>query len=98
VATGLLVSWFGIMGLFDLPTTWFWKNIVQRGLFSVFPGTGSVFGHQDGIAVSSNQGMDFMDLGNTYQLLASTNLWIGVVVGLGLLAGAIWFRRWRDDS
>ena len=98
VATGLLVSWFGIMGLFDLPTTWFWKNIVQRGLFSVFPGTGSVFGHQDGIAVTSNQGMDFMDLGNTYQLLASTNLWIGVVVGLGLLAGAIWFRRWRDDS
>jgi ABC-2 type transport system permease protein len=98
VATGLLVSWFGIMGLFDLPTTWFWKNIVQRGLFSVFPGTGSVFGHQDGIAVTGNQGMDFMDLGNTYQLLASTNLWIGVVVGLGLLAGAIWFRRWRDDS
>jgi ABC-2 type transport system permease protein len=98
VATGLLVSWFGIMGLFDLPTIWFWKNIVQRGLFSVFPGTGSVFGHQDGIAVSSNQGMDFMDLGNTYQLLASANLWIGVAVGLGLLAGAIWFRRWRDDS
>jgi ABC-2 type transport system permease protein len=30
--------------------------------------------------------------------LASTNLWIGVAVGLGLLAGAIWFRRWRDDS
>jgi ABC-2 type transport system permease protein len=98
VATGLLVSWFGIMGLFDLPTIWFWKNIVQRGLFSVFPGTGSVFGHQGDIAVTGNPGMDFMDLGNTYQLLASTNLWIGVAVGLGLLAGAIWFRRWRDDS
>jgi len=98
VATGLLVSWFGVMGLFDLPTIWFWKNIVQRGLFSVFPGTGSVFGHQGDIAVTGNQGMDFMDLGNTYQLLASANLWIGVAVGLGLLAGAIWFRRWRDDS
>ncbi|MDE3072228.1 MAG: ABC-2 transporter permease [Pseudomonadota bacterium] len=98
VATGLLVSWFGLMGLFDLPTTWFWRNIVQRGLFSVFPGTGSVFGHQGHIAVIGHSGMDFMDLGNTYQLLASTNLWVGVVVGLGLLAGAIWFRRWRDDS
>ncbi|TAM62325.1 MAG: hypothetical protein EPN49_04605 [Rhodanobacter sp.] len=98
VATGLLVSWFGLMGLFDLPTTWFWRNIVQRGLFSVFPGTGSVFGHQGHIAVIGHPGMDFMDLGNTYQLLASTNLWVGVVVGLGLLAGAIWFRRWRDDS
>ncbi|MDE2308963.1 MAG: ABC-2 transporter permease [Xanthomonadaceae bacterium] len=98
VATGLLVNWFGLMGLFDLPTTWFWRNIVQRGLFSVFPGTGSVFGHQGHIAVIGHSGMDFMDLGNTYQLLASTNLWVGVVVGLGLLAGAIWFRRWRDDS
>lgn len=100
VASGLLVSWFGIMALFDLPTTWFWKNIVQRGLLSVFPGTGNVFGHNGNIAhsVAGNPGMDFMDLGNTYQLLASANLWIGVAVGLGLLAGAIWFRRWRDDS
>ena len=98
VASGLLVSWFGIMGLFDLPTTWFWKNIVQRGLLSVFPGTGSVFGHQGNITVTGNPGTDFMDLSNTYQLLASANLWIGVVVGLGLLAGAVWFRRWRDDS
>ena len=100
VATGLLVSWFGIMGLFNLPTTWFWKNIVQRGLLSVFPGSGSVFGHNSNIAhsVAGSSGMDFMDLGNTYQLLASANLWIGVVIGLGLLAGAIWFRRWRDDS
>jgi len=100
VATGLLVSWFGIMGLFNLPTTWFWKNIVQRGLLSVFPGSGSVFGRNGNIAhsVAGNPGMDFMDLGNTYQLLASANLWIGVVIGLGLLAGAIWFRRWRDDS
>lgn len=100
VATGLLVSWFGIMGLFNLPTAWFWKNIVQRGLLSVFPGSGSVFGHNGNIAhsVAGNPGMDFMDLGNTYQLLASANLWIGVVIGLGLLAGAVWFRRWRDDS
>jgi ABC-2 type transport system permease protein len=25
-------------------------------------------------------------------------LWLGVVIGLALLAGAVWFRRWRDDS
>src|SRR3546814_18604506 len=35
VASGLLVSWFGIMALFDLPTTWFWKNIVHSGLLRV---------------------------------------------------------------
>jgi ABC-2 type transport system permease protein len=101
VASGLIISWFGIMGLFDLPATWFWKNIVQRGLFSTFPGTGSMFGSNgESIAhhVAGNPSLDFMDLGNTYQLLASSNLWIGVLIGLGLLASAIWFRRWRDDS
>jgi ABC-2 type transport system permease protein len=101
VASGLIISWFGIMGLFDLPATWFWRNIVQRGLFSTFPGTGSMFGSSgESIAhhVAGNPSLDFMDLGNTYQLLASPNLWIGVLIGLGLLASAIWFRRWRDDS
>ncbi len=97
VATGLLISWFGIMGLFNLPTTWFWSNVVQRSLFSVFPGTGSLFG---GVPhdVSSINGLNVLDLRSTYQLLGSTDLWIGVVAGAALLAGAIWFRRWRDDS
>ncbi len=31
-------------------------------------------------------------------LLASPALWIGVVVGTALLAGATWFRRWRDEA
>jgi ABC-2 type transport system permease protein len=97
VATGLLISWFGIMGLFNLPTSWFWGNVVQRSLFSVFPGTGSLFGgtpHD----ISSINGLNVLDLGSTYQLLGSTDLWIGVLVGAALLAGAVWFRRWRDDS
>jgi ABC-2 type transport system permease protein len=97
VATGLLISWFGIMGLFNRPTTWFWHNIVQRSLLSVFPGTGSLFGgtpHN----VSNIDGLTALDLSSTYQLLGAPDLWIGVVAGATLLAGAIWFRRWRDDS
>lgn len=99
VASGLIISWFGIMGIFNLPTLWFWKNIVQRGLFSVFP-TGNMFGSfgPSSVDLSGNHGLDFMNLSNTYQLLASPNLWIGAAVGLALLAGAVWFRRWRDDS
>ncbi len=97
VATGLLISWFGIMGLFNLPTTWFWRNIVQRSLLSVFPGTGSLFGGMPH-HVSNIDGLNALDLGSTYQLLGSPNLWIGVVAGVALLVGAVWFRRWRDDS
>ncbi len=100
VVTGVLVSWFGIMGLFNLPTGWFWANVVQRLLLSVFPGA-SILAGAHGINVGhvgTDPRMDFMDLSQTYQLLGAPDVWIGVVVGMGLIAAAIWFRRWRDDS
>jgi ABC-2 type transport system permease protein len=70
---------------------------VQRALLSVFPGTGSMFGDSM-IHISGNTGTDVLDLAQTWHLAASPNLWIGVVAGAALLAGAIWFRRWRDDA
>ena len=98
VGTGLLVAWFGIMGLFNLPTAWFWKNVVLRALLSVFPGTGNLFGSHNTVAFVSSNGTDALDLAQTWHLAATPDLWIGVVAGVALLAGAIWFRRWRDDA
>jgi len=96
VATGLLVTWFGIMGLFNLSAGWFWQNIVARALFSAFPGASLV--GSDNLIHSGKNNLDFMDLGNAYQLLGSANLWIGVVAGAALIAAAIWFRRRRDEG
>ncbi|WP_158885032.1 ABC-2 transporter permease [Rhodanobacter sp. L36] len=99
IASGLLVTWFDVMGLFHLPTGWFWSNIVGRGLLSVFPGTN--------IALSASHFMenhggepslDIMNLSQTYSTLALPQMWIGIIVGVALIAAAIWFRRWRDDS
>jgi len=102
VATGLLVTWFGIMGVFNLPASWFWGNVVQRGLLSVFPGSSVISNLKDSpVLLNSNAGdQDFgaLNLFESYHLLATPTLWIGVIVGLALLAGAVWFRRWRDDS
>lgn len=98
IGTGLLVSWFGLMGLFNLPALWFWQNIVQRALFSVFPGTGSFFNGGGSMASHVSNGSDVLNLVNTWHLAASPNLWIGVVIGAALLAGATWIRRWRNDS
>ncbi|MEO8777260.1 MAG: hypothetical protein ABI389_01160 [Rhodanobacter sp.] len=100
VATGLLVTWFGIMGIFKLSASWFWINIVMRGLFSAFPGTSVLWnaGHISIGHVPGQPGLDPMNLSQTYALLTTPNLWIGVILGLAMLAGAVWFRRWRDDS
>ena len=100
VVTGVLVSWFGIMGLFNLPTGWFWANVVQRLLLSVFPGA-SIIAGAHGLDVGhagTDPRLDFMDLSQTYRLLGAPDVWIGAAVGMALIAGAIWFRRWRDDS
>lgn len=32
------------------------------------------------------------------RLLAAPSLWVGIAVGLGFLAAAVWLRRWRDES
>lgn len=101
VVTGLLVSWFGIMGLFNLPTTWFWSHIVQRVLLSVFPGASMVFNGPEATSMAnmdSDNPLVVLSPSHTYGLLASPNLWIGVLVGVAMIAGAIWFRRVRDDS
>ena len=98
VAAGTLVSWFGLMGLFNVSASWFWTNVVGRLLLSVFPGSSTIFGGPVRMGGGDSDELSFMDLGQTYHLLASANLWIGVVAGVVLIAGAIWLRRWRDDS
>jgi len=101
VLLGLLVSWFGIMGLFNESSTWFWANIVQRALLSVFPGSNLVFDKHSMLNTGNlddNDPLSVLSPVHTYGLLASPNLWIGVLAGAVLIAGAIWFRRVRDDS
>jgi ABC-2 type transport system permease protein len=101
VVGGLMVSWFGIMGLFNLPTAWFWTHVVQRALLSVFPGSSIVFSDHDLSAMSNvdaSNPLSVLSPGHTYGLLATPNLWIGVAVGAVLIAAAVWFRRVRDDS
>jgi ABC-2 type transport system permease protein len=101
VMIGLLVSWFGIMGLFDLSASWFWANVVQRALLSVFPGSNLVFDMHSGLNMGNmdnNDPLSVLSPLHTYGLLASPNLWVGVLAGAILIAGAVWFRRIRDDS
>lgn len=96
VATGLVVTWFGVMGWFNLSSSWFWTHVVARGLASVWPGS-SVMVNLDNLRHSIRSD-HALDLAYAYQLLAEPALWIGVLIGVVMLAGAVWLRRWRCDS
>lgn len=98
VALGVTISWFNLLGSAGLKSGWYWREIAARVLFSVIPGgwlrditTNHLDDHPESLA-------HLFSLSNSYAVLASPEIWIGAMAGLAMLAGAIWFRRWRDDS
>jgi ABC-2 type transport system permease protein len=100
LGAGVIVSWFNLMGAAGMESSWFWKNIVGRLLGSLAPGgwvtkssTLVVSGHDNPAAL-----LNSLDLAYHYSALANPSAWIGALAGAAMIAGAIWFRRWRDDS
>jgi ABC-2 type transport system permease protein len=97
VGVGIVIGWFNLLGTVNISNDWYWSNVAARILGSVFPGgwfsqvTG-IGGHNPAAVLSS------LSVLHSYTALGSANLWIGVVAAAAMLAGAIWFRRWRDDS
>ena len=97
VFAGIFVSWFDLMQVFNLDTAWFWKNIVARALLSVVPGTWMDVAAMEHVH-GPQQVAELMSLRTSYSALATPQLWIGVVVGVAMIFGAIRLRRWRDDN
>ena len=99
LVTGLIVTWFQLMGLFHQTSGWFWHHVVQRLILSVFPASNLVF---DSAAARAIDRLDdtnaWLDPTASLSMLASVELWIGAIVGVAMLAGAVYFRRIRDDS
>ena len=105
VFSGIFISWFDIMNLFDLESGWFWKNIVARGLLSAVPGTWFDVAHINNAHITSSEAArqiesvhQLLSLKTTSSVLLTPQLWIGAVVGAAMIYGAIRLRRWRDDN
>lgn len=99
VFSGILVSWLDLMNQFDLRALWFWKNVVARALFSVFPGT---WVETLQIEPMGKEGMEAMqqvfNLKTLYTPFLSPSMWIGAVIGIVMILVAIRLRRWRDEN
>ncbi|MFK2931384.1 ABC-2 transporter permease [Dyella agri] len=98
VAVGLMLGWFNLMGGRLASDGWYWREVFGRLVMSVFPG--SWLGQQQFANAGSGaeHSLDFLSLSSSYSVMASPSIWIGAIVGIALLAGAIWLRRWRDDT
>ena len=98
----IIVTWFGLMNVLNLDAGWFGRNIVARSLVSVFPGswymnstvTDQVSRHVNGpgdIAAA-------LDVGKSWAVFGTTELWVGALAGAVMIAIAIRLRRWRDEN
>ncbi len=96
---GIFVSWFDLMELFKLDSSWFWSNVVGRLLLGTVPGMDLVYRDAIGGNAGSHNLQDVLDnLSATSQLatLATPALWIGAVAGALMIYGAIQLRRRRE--
>lgn len=99
VFAGIFVSWFDLMQLFDLQTSWFWKNIVARSLLSVAPGSWFDAASFEATSLDGPGAVhSLINLRSIYSVLGSSQLWIGVLAGAALIAASIRLRRWRDEG
>ena len=102
VFSGILISWFNLMNVFHLNDGWYWKNIVFRGLFSVFPGTWYASSSmQDAMSMKVDNPGDLanaIQIGKSWAVFGSAELWIGALAGAAMIYAAIRLRRWRDDN
>ncbi|WP_426661284.1 hypothetical protein [Rhodanobacter aciditrophus] len=98
VAVGLMLGWFNLLAGHILGSDWYWSDVFGRILLSVFPGGWLGLQHFSDMGGNAAHPMDFLSLGNSYSVMAAPSFWIGAIAGLALIAGAIWLRRWRDDT
>ncbi len=97
----VIISMMNILPGLNLNLGAVWYVVVFRGLLSVAPG--AWYGR---IGTSSGNGeintpeelANAIDLRDSWHAFATVDLWIGVVVGVALIAGAVYMRRWRDDN
>ena len=100
IVAGVLNLWIGLLGLPHIDAQFFWGDLVGRALLSVVPASwvapselathGINFVQGDQLAAISYSAMG--------RAFALPQMWIGAIVGVALIAAAIWFRRWRDEA
>ncbi len=102
IVAGVLNFWIGLLGLPHISYRFFWGDLVGRALLSVIPAgwiapnaeylnsRGVNFVHGDQLAA-----IDFSAMAHAFTL---PEMWVGAAAGIALIAAAIWFRRWRDET
>lgn len=100
VIAGILLTWFDALSSLSIPDTWYWKEVFARGLFSIFPWTFDASGaFRFGLEFSKDSTpSDVVSLKSLWMVLTMMKTWLGAAAGIAMIAGAVYFRRYRELS
>jgi ABC-2 type transport system permease protein len=99
IVAGVLNFWIGLLGLPNIDSQFFWGNLVGRALLSVIPASWVAPGAlSHGVDFVGGNELAAISYSSMAQAFALPQMWIGAIVGIALIAAAIWFRRWRDET
>ena len=109
IALGAIIGFSHLLQQFSIPSTWYWRNIVGRILFSLIPGSWLGVGGGSLNALTTGDNINFpfnkadfiesvLGWDRMLNALTSANLWIGAAAGAGLIVAAIYFRRQRIET
>lgn len=99
IVAGVLNWWIGLLGLPNIDTR-FMLNLIGRALLSIVPASWIAPNELATHGVNFVQGdqLGAISYASMAHAFALPQMWIGAVVGIALIAAAIWFRRWRDEA
>lgn len=98
LVAGLLNAWIALLGLPHIGAELLWRQVIGRALLGgLMPGgwlpPDAVTRAAAGAASPTAE--IYAAMGHA---LAQPGMWIGAAAGIAMIAIAIWFRRWRDET
>ncbi|HEU4856056.1 MAG TPA: ABC-2 transporter permease [Rhodanobacteraceae bacterium] len=102
IIAGVLNFWIQLLGMPHVDLRFMWGDLVGRSLLSILPGSWMAV-YADAPDINRLMNMDDANqhigtYGMMYHTFLTPQMWIGAIVGIALIAAAIWFRRWRDET
>lgn len=94
ILAGVFVGMIDTLSRLSMPRTWFWEHVVGR----IFSSPGSMSLRPWEWRDNDNPFAEVVSWEQIGTTLTSAETWIGLIIGVGLIATAIWLRRYRDDS
>jgi ABC-2 type transport system permease protein len=99
ILAGIANGWIGLMGVPTVPSYLLWGEGIKRLLL------GTILGPPNLIVAEAAFGRYHrvvVDWSTTWHgvadLYATPGMWIGAVVGIAMIAGAVWFRRRSSEA